>query len=124
MGRGRVLTLWGKGCPPGGLFQSEACLACSRALPREPQRSQGPDGRRGASRLLPALAGAYVSVRTVGKCRECARHGWDVRQVKIPHKTQAPGLQRASLGKLADAQGHIHVPWFSELTLSRCTKRL
>lgn len=91
-------------------------------------RSPGSGGARpaGCSR---APGGACTCVRTVGRCRACARHGRDARQSRpgVPRNRgpAPPGEKKAQNpgpGNPADAQGRICALRFSVLTLSRCTK--
>lgn len=81
---GRVFALQGKGCLPRGLLSRERLvwLAAGRSLGSG--GAQGRAGRRAASRMLPARAGACTCVCTVGRCKACARHGRDARQCRRP----------------------------------------
>lgn len=99
-----------------GDFRSKACLARSRALPRERRRA-GAGGEARGQQDAPGPGPARVRVCTVGRCKACARHGPDARQcqrwrcgiegqrrwVKIQHKprAEAPGTERARRAEFA-----------------------
>lgn len=68
---------------PGDCFAERLVwLAAGRSLGSG--GAQGRAGRRAASRMLPARAGACTCVCTVGRCKACARHGRDARQCRRP----------------------------------------